>query len=148
MEEQRMINGFAPPRVAEDCPALVVEPSMESISRVAAFLETELEKLEVPIKIATKLMIALDEVYSNIVHYSGSTRTELYCCGGAGTLNLIFRDDGIPYNPLEAETPDITLSAEERSIGGLGIFMVRKMMDRVDYVYENAHNILTLSMQY
>ena len=58
----------------------------------------------------------------------------------------MFEDDGEPYNPLEKEDPDITLSAEERQIGGLGIFMVKKMTESMDYKYENNKNILKLVM--
>ena len=61
-------------------------------------------------------------------------------------MTLTFRDNGTPYNPLDAKEPDITASADERQIGGLGIFIVRKMMDNVDYMYKNGHNILTLSL--
>ena len=61
-------------------------------------------------------------------------------------MKLIFRDNGKPYNPLNAEEPDVTASAEERSIGGLGIFMVRKMMDNVEYMYKDGQNILTLTV--
>ena len=61
-------------------------------------------------------------------------------------LNLIFEDDGRPYNPLETDDPDITLSAEERQIGGLGIFMVKKMTESMDYKYENSKNVLKLVM--
>ena len=58
---------------------------------------------------------------------------------------LQFKDNGKPYNPLEAEEPDITASAEDRSIGGLGIFMVKKMLDNVEYSYVDNYNILTLT---
>ena len=63
------------------------------------------------------------------------------------TVRLIFSDNGKPYNPLDANEPDITASAEERSIGGLGIFMVRKMMDNVEYMYKDGQNVLTLMMK-
>ena len=112
---------------------------MDTIGQVSSFLEQELEKLEVPMKTANKLQIAMDEIYSNIVRYSGADDAEIKCCVDDGILTLRFRDNGTPYNPLDAETPDTTLSAEERSIGGLGIFMVRKMMDSVDYMYKDGH---------
>lgn len=57
---------------------------------------------------------------------------------------LTLKDHGTPYNPLEKEDPDITLSAEERDIGGLGIFMVKNLMDEVTYDYIDEENILTL----
>lgn len=129
-----------------EIPTLKIAPSMDTIGQVSAFLEQELEKLEVPMKTANKLQIAMDEIYSNIVRYSGASDAEIQCGAEDGILTLRFRDNGTPYNPLEAEAPDTTLSAEERSIGGLGIFMVRKMMDSVDYMYKDGHNVLTLTL--
>ena len=124
---------------------LSVNPTMESISQVAAFVEEHLEAFEVPMKISMKLMVALDEIYSNIVRYSGASEAQIRVIKEADTLQLIFRDNGKPYNPLDAEIPDVAASAEERAIGGLGIFMVRKMMDDVEYMYKDGHNVLTLS---
>ena len=62
-------------------------------------------------------------------------------------MQLVFCDNGEPYNPLAAKEPDVTASAEERAIGGLGIFMVRKMMDNVEYMYKGGQNVLTLTMK-
>ena len=130
----------------ENGAVLTVEPSMESVAQVSGFLEAQLEKMEVPIKTANRLMIATDEIYSNIVRYSGAKSAQVRCAAEKGRLTLTFRDDGKPYNPLEAEEPDIAASAEEREIGGLGIFMVRKLMDSVDYMYKDGHNVLTLTL--
>ena len=105
-----------------------------------------MEKLSVPAKAAHRIYVAVDEIYANIVHYSGAGYAEMRIMQHDGRVNVIFRDNGTPYNPLEAEEPDITASAEEREIGGLGIFMVRKMMDSVDYMYKDGHNILTLTL--
>ena len=63
------------------------------------------------------------------------------------TLRLIFRDSGMPCNPPAAKEPDVTVSAEERAVGGLGIFMVRKMMDNVEYMYKDGQNGWTLTMK-
>ena len=130
----------------ENGAVLTVEPSMESVAQVSGFLEAQLEKMEVPIKTANRLMSATDESYSNIVRYSGAKSAQVRCAAEKGRLTLTFRDDGKPYNPLEAEEPDIAASAEEREIGGLGIFMVRKLMDSVDYMYKDGHNVLTLTL--
>ena len=126
---------------------LSVNPTMETVSQVAAFVEGHLERFQVPMKLSTKLMVAVDEIYSNIVRYSAATEAQIRLIKEADTLRLVFHDNGKPYNPLDAEEPDITASAEERAIGGLGIFMVRKMMDRVDYMYKDGQNILTLTMK-
>ena len=126
---------------------LSVKPTMETVSQVAAFVEEHLEQFDVPMKLSAKLMIAVDEIYSNIVLYSGASEAQVRMEKEADTLHIVFKDNGTPYNPLEAKEPDITASAEERPIGGLGIFMVRKMVDHVDYVYEDGQNVLTLRMK-
>ena len=125
---------------------LSVTPTMESVPQVASFVEEHLEKFEVPMKLTMKLMVAVDEIYSNIVRYSGAAEAQIRLVKEGTTLKLIFRDNGKPYNPLDAKEPDVTASAEERSIGGLGIFMVRKMMDNVEYMYKDNQNVLTLTM--
>ena len=119
---------------------------MESVAHVSGFLEAQLEKMEITTKTANRLMIAMDEIYSNIVRYSGAKSAQVRCTAEEGRLTLTFRDDGKPYNPLEAEEPDIAASVEDREIGGLGIFMVRKLMDNVDYMYKDGHNVLTLTL--
>ena len=124
---------------------LSVNPTMETVSQVAAFVEEHLEKFEVPMKLSTKLMVAVDEIYSNIVRYSGASEAQVRILKETDTLRLIFCDNGKPYNPLDAKEPDITASAEDRAIGGLGIFMVRKMMDAVDYEYTGGMNKVTLT---
>ena len=124
---------------------ITVVPSMETVPQVAEFMETEMEKLEVSPKVSMKLMIAIDEIYSNIVRYSGATEATVSIEKIDDKLKLYFKDNGKPYNPLNAEDPDITASAEDRSIGGLGIFMVKKMLDNVEYEYTNNCNKLTLT---
>lgn len=121
-------------------------PTMDAIPQVAAFVEEQLDKLEVPVKYATKLMVAVDEIYSNIVRYSGATEASVCVEKVADTVKLTFSDNGKPYNPLIAEEPDVTASAEDRAIGGLGIFMVRKMMDDTRYMHKDDKNILTLTL--
>ena len=126
---------------------LTVKPTMETVSQVAAFVEEHLEKFEAPTKLATKLMVAVDEIYSNIVRYSGASEAQIRIVKETDTLRLVFCDNGKPYNPLDAKEPDITASAEDRAIGGLGVFMVRKMMDNVEYMYKDGQNVLTLTMK-
>ena len=124
---------------------ITVVPSMETVPQVAEFMEAEMEKLEVSPKISMKLMIAIDEIYSNIVRYSGATEATVSIEKANNTLKLYFKDNGKPYNPLDAKDPDITASAEDRNIGGLGVFMVKKMLDNVEYKYVDNFNILTLT---
>ena len=116
----------------------------KSMILVSEFAKSLTEKLTVVPKIANKVSIAVDEIYSNIVNYSGADLATISYEIKDGRLYMTFTDDGIPYNPLEAEEPDITLSAEERKIGGLGIFMVKKMTESMEYTYEDEKNILKL----
>ena len=116
----------------------------KSMIPVSEFAKSLTEKLAVVPKVANKVSIAVDEIYSNIVNYSGAELATISYEIKDGRLYMTFTDDGIPYNPLEAEEPDITLSAEERKIGGLGIFMVKKMTESMEYTYEDGKNILSL----
>ncbi|MBR5572805.1 MAG: SpoIIE family protein phosphatase [Oscillospiraceae bacterium] len=126
---------------------LSLTPTMETVPQVASFVEEHLQQFEVPMKLTMKLMVALDEIYSNIVRYSGATEAQVRLKKEEDTVQLIFSDNGKPYNPLDAEEPDVTAAAEDRAIGGLGIFMVRKMMDNVEYMYKDGQNVLTLTMK-
>ena len=98
---------------------------------------------------STDADIAIDEVFSNITHYAyhpsvGSATVKIEVIEEPMSVVITFIDGGTPYNPLEKEDPDITLSAEEREIGGLGIFMVKKSMDSIDYEYKDGQNILRI----
>ncbi|MDO4746235.1 MAG: SpoIIE family protein phosphatase [Bacillota bacterium] len=126
---------------------LTLKPTLESMPEAAAFVEENLEKLEVPVKYIMKLMVAVDEIYSNIIRYSGATEAEIRIRKEGDDLRITFVDNGKPYNPLEAEEPDVTASAEDRAIGGLGIYMVRNMMDKTEYMYKDNKNILILTLE-
>ena len=93
--------------------------------------------------------IAVEEIFVNIASYAypngdGTATISVSESTSPTAIRITFVDSGIPYNPLAKEDPDITLGAEEREIGGLGIFMVKKSMDDVNYEYTHGHNRLTL----
>lgn len=128
---------------------LTLDATVENISTVTAFVDEELEKIDCPMKAQMQIDIAIDEVFSNIVHYAyhpsvGSATVKIEVIEEPMSVVITFIDGGTPYNPLEKEDPDITLSAEEREIGGLGIFMVKKSMDSIDYEYKDGQNILRI----
>lgn len=127
---------------------ITLEANVESIASVTAFVEEYLEPYGGSIKAVTQISVALDELVSNIVNYSGSkdytVRIEV---SDSKVTTLTFIDSGVPYNPLEKDDPDVTLSAEERKIGGLGIFLVKKTMDNVCYSREDGKNVLTIEKQ-
>ncbi len=128
---------------------LTLDATVENISTVTAFVDEELEKIDCPMKAQMQIDIAIDEVFSNIAHYAyhpfvGSATVKIEVIEEPMSVVITFIDGGTPYNPLEKEDPDITLSAEEREIGGLGIFMVKKSMDSIDYEYKDGQNILRI----
>ena len=120
-------------------------PDEASIPRASAFLEATLERWEVPIKLANRAQIAMDEIYSNIVSYSGARNAAVTVTRGEQGLTLTFEDDGTPYDPTAAKEPDVTLPGEEREAGGLGIFMVKKMAAAMRYQRTQDKNRLTVS---
>ena len=121
-----------------------VVPDQESVSKVSDFLDSCVEEFEIPLRTGYSLKVVTDEIFSNIVYYSGAKNAEILFTNEADRITLIFVDDGMPYNPMEAEEPDITASAEERNIGGLGLFMVKKMAEQVQYEYTAQKNQLTV----
>ncbi len=121
-----------------------VIPDEDSRSSVNSFADSLTSKLEVVPKVANKINIIFDEIYTNILNYSRATTCTVSYSIDGRKLHITFTDNGIEYNPLSAAEPDITLSAEEREIGGLGIFMVKKMTESMEYTYEDNKNILKL----
>ncbi len=120
------------------------EVSLDEAARLTEYIESTLEEAEASPATVIKMNIAFDEIFSNIVKFSSATYARIECGVEGEQAYLIFEDDGTPYNPLETADPDITLDAEERDIGGLGIFMVKKSMDSMDYKYEEGKNVLSL----
>lgn len=128
---------------------ITVDATLENLVVVQGFVEEELEAVGTSMKTIMQTSIAVEEIYVNIAHYAYNPdvgEATIRCRIDEKLLSVIiqFLDSGKPYNPLEKEDADITLSAEERDIGGLGILMVKKSMDAVEYKYEQGKNILTL----
>ena len=95
------------------------------------------------------VQLAVEEIFVNIASYGypgreGSAEIEVQITGEPKSICIVFTDDGVPFDPLKKEDPDITLSAEERQIGGLGIYLVKEMMDEVKYSYTDGRNVLTV----
>lgn len=126
-----------------------VEATVGSIPVITEKVETELEKLNCSGKAHRKINVALDELLNNIASYAypqetGSVTVQMRYNEESETVSITLIDSGAAYNPLEKADPDVTLAAEERPIGGLGILMVKKKMDGMEYRRENNHNILTI----
>ncbi len=122
---------------------------INALPDVQEFFEGLLEQLACPMKTQIAISVAIEEIFVNIAHYAypkgdGTAVVGFTFDPESRIATLIFRDHGVPFDPLKQEAPDITLSAEERNIGGLGILITRKTMNNVTYRYENGENILTM----
>jgi len=125
---------------------LILDASIDKLDEVLDFVNTVLESSDCDMKVITQINIAVEEIFVNIAHYAYNPEI-----GGAviriavsDEVVIEFEDKGKPYNPLLKIDPDITKSAEDRDIGGLGIFMVKKIMDSVEYHHMDNKNILTI----
>ena len=128
---------------------LTIAATVENIGAVTDFVDAQLEALDCPMKALMQINIAIDELFGNIAHYAynpdvGEATVRVEVEEETMSVIITFIDGGVPYDPLQAAEPDTTLSAEERALGGLGIFMVRKSMDEITYRYENGRNILSI----
>ncbi len=126
---------------------LVVPAKVDKLQDVMAFLEEHLGEAEP--KVLMKLSIAVEEIFVNIASYAyepetGKATMRLEFEENPRTVVITFIDEGVPFNPLARPDPDVTLSAEERGIGGLGIFMTKNSVDKMEYEYRDGKNILTL----
>ena len=128
---------------------LKVEAAVKNIEVVTDFINAELERLNCPPKARTQISIAIDELFGNIARYAytpkvGNAEVQFEVEENPLSVIITFIDSGKQFNPLEQAQPDITASAEERKIGGLGIFLIKKTMDMVEYDYKEGHNILKI----
>lgn len=128
---------------------LTLPATIENIETVIDFVNGQLEEIKCPLKAQMQIDIAIDELFGNIAHYAynpetGPATVRVEVTEDPIAVVITFIDRGVPYDPLKKEDPDITLFAEERAIGGLGIFMVKKTMDEISYEYKDGKNILRI----
>ena len=128
---------------------LELAATTENLNAVLAFVDEELEAVGCSMRSQMQIDIAVEEIFVNIARYAynpevGKATIRVEVQPEPLAVSLTFLDQGVPYDPLAKADPDVSLSAEERQIGGLGIFMVKKTMDDVQYRYENGKNILNL----
>lgn len=127
---------------------LKVKAIDENLSMVLDTVENFIEGL-CNSEIKNEILISVDELFINVAHYAyegeeGEVSIVMELLEEKKRLRIIISDQGIPFNPLEKEDPDIDLSLEERKIGGLGIFMVKDYMDHLEYKFENKSNMLIM----
>ena len=132
---------------------LTVDAITENIPIVTDFVNEQLAETGCSVKVQMQIDIAIDELFGNISQYAYRTET------GTATVRveltekplaavITFIDNGEPYDPQKNDDPDTALSAEEREIGGLGIYMVKKSMDGISYEYTNGQNILSIMKRF
>ena len=128
---------------------LKLQANDKTLYTVLDTIEKHLDENDCPADVKAEILIAAEEIYVNIAHYAyggheGEAVVQMEVCQDPKCCRVVFRDKGVPYNPLEKEDPDTSLSAMDREIGGLGIFMVKQSMDKVEYWYEDGCNMLMI----
>lgn len=129
--------------------ALTLEAKIDNIPVVTDFINEQLEALDCAMKAQLQIDVAIDEVFTNIASYAypekaGTATVQMDFNPTSRIVSIVFEDEGLPFDPLQQKEPDVTLSLEERPIGGLGIFLVKKTMDDMRYERRDDRNILTI----
>ena len=122
---------------------------LDQLDDVLAFVAEQLDLIDCPMKSRMQVQIAAEEIFVNIASYAyqpGTGKADILVetAKDPRSVTITFKDRGVPYDPLAKEDPDISLSAEDRPIGGLGIFMTKKSMDEMKYEYRDGQNVLTI----
>ena len=128
---------------------LVIEATDENLSTVQSFVEERLAAAGCSPRAQKQVRVAVEEIFINIAHYAyapdtGRAAVRVTLSGDPASATISFADRGVPYNPLAKPDPKVDLPARERPIGGLGIYMTKKLMDDVSYEYVDGQNILTM----
>ena len=128
---------------------ITIAATLENLDTVLAFVDQQMEAAGSAMKLMAQVDMAVEEIFVNIAHYAYHPEVGeaiVRCEAGGDPFQVVvgFADRGRPYNPLSREDPDVTLDAEQRQIGGLGIFMTKKLMDDIQYEFQDGQNILTL----
>jgi len=127
----------------------VIENQIGELSSLADKIEELAEKWELSMALAMNINLVIEEAVSNIIFYAfpENDKHEIKITVSLNNKILVIEisDDGIPFNPLAQVQPDITLPAEDRPVGGLGIFLISQIMDKMDYTRQKNWNILTLN---
>ena len=134
-------------------PEWTFEARIENIPVLTGLVNAELEAADCPMKAQRQIDIAIDELFSNIANYayapgSGELSVRFAAEDAPRAVTLTFVDSGRPFDPLSAAEPDTSLPAEARAIGGLGIMMVRRIMDDVRYARRDGRNELSIRKNY
>ena len=128
---------------------LNIEARTDNLGEVLGFIDALLEEHECRAKPQIQINIAVEEIFVNIANYAygeegGDVDIRAVVTDDPGEITITFTDSGVRYDPVTAEDPDVTLSAEKREIGGLGIFLTKKSMDELEYEFKDGKNILKM----
>ena len=127
---------------------LRIDADIERWPEVNLFIDGILEEYDVSPKTQMQIDVVLEELFVNVAHYAypeGRGWAEIRANVEDDMIHFTLMDAGLPYNPLARPDPDVTLAAEDRKIGGLGIYMVKKQVDEINYEYRDNMNILSFS---
>ena len=129
--------------------SITLPATVENIGKITAFVEGRMEEKDCPLKQIMQVSMAVDEVMANVAMYAyapgtGDVTVAVDFDDGSRTVSITFIDRGVAFDPLAKEDPDVTLPAEQRKIGGLGIFLVKKTMDDVAYRREGDKIVLCI----
>ena len=131
-----------------DTKNLTLPNDVQEVPQLAAFVDEICESAGIDMGTTMKMNLAIEEAVVNVMNYAypSGVKGEVRIEAGVreGYVEFVISDDGTPFNPTEVEDADTTLSAEDRQIGGLGIFLVKHFMDIVEYKYVDGQNVLTL----
>ena len=128
---------------------LDVEATKDNLAKVTEFVESKLEEVGCPMKVQFQIHMAVEEIFVNIASYAyapdrGTATVRVEVTDEPVAVSITFVDQGVAYDPLARADPDTGLPAEERDVGGLGIFLTKKLMDDVTYAYKDGQNVLML----
>jgi anti-sigma regulatory factor (Ser/Thr protein kinase) len=130
------------------CFELRTKSSLDDLSKISDFVLDSTRESSLDERETFHLMTAVDEACANIIKYSGSDEIDLKCEVEVGLVVVEIRDEGVAFNPLEAPKPDINAPLEEREVGGLGIYLIRTLMNDVKYERQGRKNVLTMTLRH
>lgn len=129
---------------------LRIRGALENLSRVGDFIFDSLNSFGLDVRKIFDVQLAVDEVCTNIISYGYTNEVgmiDISCKMDGGEIVIVIKDKGKPFNPMSVEPPDLDTSLEERDIGGLGIYLIKSLMDEVEYEFMGGMNVLTMILK-
>lgn len=127
---------------------MTIDATIDNLQTVTEFITNSLEEKDCSLKIIMQMELVIEEIYVNVASYAYRPNigkvTIVKEFVGSHAITVTFIDSGYPYNPLEHEDPDVTAGIEDRDVGGLGIFLIKKNVDEISYERRDEQNILTI----